>query len=110
MRRLSREEGIDFILEKYGLDVIIGPADSFIFSLATCSGMSSLNIGSAWKKTDRRPGYPVAAMPLSYLDLNGRPLGMAALAGENQDELLVKVLSAWEATFPARIPPTLLQD
>lgn len=49
-------------------------------------------------------------MPLSYLDLNGRPLGLAALAGENQDELLVKVLSAWEATFPARIPPPLLQD
>jgi amidase len=47
MRRLSRQEGIDFILEKYGLDVIIGPADSFIFSLATCSGMSSLTIAPA---------------------------------------------------------------
>ncbi|PVH79798.1 amidase signature enzyme [Cadophora sp. DSE1049] len=61
MRRLSREEGIDLILQKYGLDVIIGPADSFIFSLATCSG------------------YPVAAMPLSYLYLQWKTFGNGCL-------------------------------
>ncbi|KAK3319387.1 putative glutamyl-tRNA amidotransferase subunit A [Apodospora peruviana] len=37
-------------------------------------------------------GYPVAGMPLSYLEFNGRPLGMAALAGKGQDALLVKLL------------------
>ncbi len=43
MRKLSREEGIDFILKNYELDVIIGPADIFIFSLATCSVMYIAN-------------------------------------------------------------------
>lgn len=55
-------------------------------------------------------GYPVAAMPLSYLDFNGRPLGLAALAGKDQDATLVKFLSAWEFTFPPRKPPASLVE
>ncbi|KAI1317387.1 putative glutamyl-tRNA amidotransferase subunit A [Xylariaceae sp. FL0255] len=92
LRRVCRDDGIDFILQKYGVDVIIGPADSAITSLATGSG------------------YPVAAMPLSYLTFNGRPLGLAALAGKNQDATLIKFLSAWEATFPPRKPPPSLSE
>lgn len=49
-------------------------------------------------------------MPLSYLDFNGRPLGLAALAGKNKEALLVNVLSAWEATFPQRQPPLQLLE
>jgi amidase len=48
-------------------------------------------------------------MPLSYLDFNGRPFGLAALAGKNQEALLVQLMSAWEATFEARKPPHALQ-
>lgn len=44
-------------------------------------------------------------MPLTYLNFNGRPLGLAALAGKNRDATLVKMMSAWEATFPKRKPP-----
>ncbi|KAI1869717.1 uncharacterized protein JN550_005698 [Neoarthrinium moseri] len=89
LRHVTRDQGIHKILQEYDLDVIIGPADSFITSLAAGSG------------------YPVAGMPLSYLKFNGRPLGFAALAGKKQDALLVKVMSAWEATFPTRKPPQL---
>ncbi|KAI1192490.1 putative glutamyl-tRNA amidotransferase subunit A [Nemania serpens] len=87
LRNISRDQGIDRILEEYDVDVIIGPADSFITSLAAASG------------------YPVAGMPLTYLNFNGRPLGLAALAGKNRDATLVKMMSAWEATFPKRKPP-----
>ncbi|KAI4870985.1 putative glutamyl-tRNA amidotransferase subunit A [Hypoxylon rubiginosum] len=92
LRSISRDHGIDRILREFDVDVIIGPADSFITSLATGSG------------------YPVAGMPLSYLDFNGRPLGVAALAGKNQDAALVKLMSAWEATFPKRKPPPQLVE
>lgn len=44
-------------------------------------------------------------MPLGYLDFNGRPFGMAALASAHQEAVLIKVQSAWEATFPPRQPP-----
>lgn len=46
-------------------------------------------------------------MPLSYLDYNGRPFGVAAIAGKDQEALLIQVMSAWEATFPARKPPQI---
>ncbi|KAK2594393.1 hypothetical protein QQS21_007899 [Conoideocrella luteorostrata] len=90
LKKAAGEDGVSHILQKYGVDVIIGPADSFLTSMATGSG------------------YPIAGMPLSYLDFNGRAFGLAAIAGQNQEALLVKVLSAWEATFPPRKPPPML--
>jgi amidase len=99
MRKLSREEGIDFILQKYDLYVIIGPADNFIFPSLPAVVCKPQPFPEQNSSTYSISGYPVAAMPLSYLNPNGRPLGMAAIAGEHQDALLVKVLSAWEATF-----------
>ncbi|KJK76332.1 hypothetical protein H634G_08392 [Metarhizium anisopliae BRIP 53293] len=90
LENAARGDGVDHILQKYEVDVIIGPADSFLTSMATGSG------------------YPIAGMPLSYLDFNGRAFGLAAIAGQNQEALLVKVLSAWEATFPPRKPPPML--
>ena len=56
------------------------------------------------------PGYPIATLPLSYLDFNGRPFGLVALASAHQDALLVQVQSAWEATFPRRKPPPMFWD
>ncbi|KAJ5083647.1 hypothetical protein N7456_013074 [Penicillium angulare] len=89
LREMGREKGIDLALERYGVDVILGPIDSTISSLATATG------------------YPICAMPLSYLDYNGRPFGVAAIARKNQEALLIQVMSAWEATFPVRKPPQL---
>ncbi|KAL3479412.1 amidase signature domain-containing protein [Aspergillus californicus] len=91
LRHVARE-GIDRIFKSHRVDVIIGPADSFMTSLATGSG------------------YPIAGMPLSYLDYNGRPLGLAAIAGKGQEGLLIRVLSAWEDTFPMRRPPAALME
>ncbi|KAL8750099.1 MAG: hypothetical protein Q9199_007284 [Rusavskia elegans] len=86
-RQVSRTKGIDKILEDYSLDVIIGPAESSMTDFASASG------------------YPIASLPLGYLEFNGRPFGMAALVSAHQEATLIKVQSAWEATFPARRPP-----
>lgn len=74
-------------LNKYEIDVIIGPGDSLFTAFAAANG------------------FPVAAMPLSYLDLNGRPFGLMAMSRAHQEPLLLKVLSAFESTFPGRQPP-----
>ncbi|KAL6795156.1 amidase signature domain-containing protein [Trichoderma sp. SZMC 28012] len=87
MRKVARDLGVERVFQTHGVNVIIGPADGFISTMATSGG------------------YPVAAMPLSYLDFNGRPFGLAALAGKHQEAFLVQLMSAWEATFPARKPP-----
>lgn len=38
IRKVSRDEGIDYILDKYDADVIIGPADSGLSTHASGSG------------------------------------------------------------------------
>jgi amidase len=53
-------------------------------------------------------GYPMAAMPLGYADLNGRPFGLMALAGKHQEAKLFQLMNAWEGTFGPRKPPPLL--
>ncbi|KAF1954823.1 amidase family protein [Byssothecium circinans] len=88
-RRSGRENGIDKTLKENGVDVILGPGDGPLFYIAGIAG------------------YPIASLPLSYLDFNGRPFGLVALATAHQESLLVQVQSAWEATFPKRQPPAL---
>ncbi|OCT46325.1 amidase family protein [Cladophialophora carrionii] len=84
--------GVDPILKHFGVDVIIGPSDSDIY---TVFGLS---------------GYPAVTLPLGYLEFNGRPFGLVALASRHQEPLLIKVASAWEATFPKRQPPRALEE
>ncbi|KAH8761174.1 amidase family protein [Diaporthe sp. PMI_573] len=86
-RKVARDEGIDRIMKEYDIDAIIGPAESAMPTMACASG------------------YPIAGMPLGYLDFNGRPFGMAAISAGHQEATLIKVQSAWEATFPSRQPP-----
>ena len=38
LRHVARTQGVDCILTEYGVDVIIGPADSFLSSLASGAG------------------------------------------------------------------------
>lgn len=91
LREVARDRGFEKVFESQGVDVIIGPTDSDLRSLAAAGG------------------YPVCGMPLGYLDYNGRAFGMSAVARRGQDALLVKVMSAWEATFPPRKTPQWLE-
>ncbi|KAK3387755.1 amidase signature domain-containing protein [Podospora didyma] len=82
-REVTRDRWVERVLEAYGVDIILAPTDRF----------------------------PLCGMPLSYLDYNDRPFGVSAIAGRNQDAMLVKVMSASEATFPPRqVPPQLVEE
>ena len=50
-------------------------------------------------------GYPIATLPLSYLETNGCPFGLVAMAGAHQEALLVQVQAAWESIAPKRRAP-----
>lgn len=93
-REVSRSKGIDKILKDYDLDVIIGPAESSTTDLASASGSWNSPVSSV--RTDRSLGYPIASLPLGYLDFKGRPFGMAALALAHQEATLIKVQSESE--------------
>ena len=107
-RHVGRTIGVDKILKDHDIDVIIGPAESSMCDIAAASGSFTpehsqvlcTNYLLIWNL-----GYPIAGLPLGYLDYNGRPFAMAAIASAHQEALLIKVQSAWEATFPTRQPP-----
>ena len=42
---------------------------------------------------------------MSYLEFNGRPVGLLVAAQRHQDSTLIKVMSAWETAFNPRQPP-----
>jgi len=41
-------------------------------------------------------GYPIATLPLSYLDMNCRPFGLAAVVSAYQEPVIIHFMSAWE--------------
>ena len=54
-------------------------------------------------------GYPIRSLPFGYLNLNGRPFGMVAMAAAHQEATLFKVMGAWHKTFnPVKPPPMIL--
>ncbi|PVH86293.1 amidase signature enzyme [Cadophora sp. DSE1049] len=87
LHKVARERGVDHTMREKDINVIIGPCDSRLDAIVTGSG------------------YPCATLPLSYYSRNGRPFGLIAIAAAGQEELLVQLMSAWEATFPKRKAP-----
>ncbi|KKP02347.1 hypothetical protein THAR02_05547 [Trichoderma harzianum] len=89
-RNVSRDIGIDKTLKEYDVDLVIAPADSPVNLLVSAAG------------------YPSATMPLSYLEYNGRPIGLVAFTTAGGEGTLLNFLCAYEKSFPKRRPPSLL--
>jgi amidase len=51
--------------------------------------------------------YPMASVPLSYIESSGRPYGLQAIAPANQEARLVEFMAAWESIMPPRRLPDL---
>ncbi|KAF2833888.1 amidase signature enzyme [Ophiobolus disseminans] len=87
--RSRAQKRIDDILYKYDVDVIIGPADSYITNFAAAAG------------------YPLATLPVGVLAFNGRPFGLTAITRAHGEAVLVGVQSAWEVVFERSVPEAL---
>ena len=80
-------------LADYNVDVIIGPADARMASVAAAAG------------------YPVGVMPLGFADFNGRAFGMNIIARAGEEDKILHAMSAWAAIFPdARVSPPMLVE
>lgn len=80
-------------LADYTVDVILGPADARMASVAAAAG------------------YPVGVVPLGFADFNGRAFGMNIIARAGEEDKILEVMSAWAGTFPdARVPPPMLVE
>ncbi|KAL2064595.1 hypothetical protein VTL71DRAFT_3732 [Oculimacula yallundae] len=91
IRRISRDEGFEKIFNETDTDVLMGPLDGRIVTVAVAAG------------------YPCGVVPLGYADdLNGRAYGAVFVVRPGEEGKLLQVMSAWEATMPSRKSPPLL--
>ena len=91
---------------KYDIDVIVGPSDSELCRFSAARGKQvervlRFPISSA----KVRLGFPIATLPISCLKFSRRPFGLTIAAPAHKEATLIKVMSAWEATFPPRKVP-----
>ncbi|OBT78011.1 hypothetical protein VF21_03094 [Pseudogymnoascus sp. 05NY08] len=92
LRKNNKDGGIDKVIADYDIDVLLRPPTG---RLATISAVS---------------GYPIATVPLGYATFNGRAFGLAVTAQSGCEDLLIRVMSAWESTFGPRKPPPQLME
>ena len=89
--RSHARKSITKSLRDDNVDVILGPADGRMASVAAAAG------------------YPVGVVPLGFAKFNGRAFGMNIIACNGEEHKILHAMKAWEATFPnARCPPPML--
>jgi amidase len=92
IRQVTRQEGIDKVLQEHRLDVIVAPT-------AGAAWVIDLVNGDSWPGggTSSYPaisGYPHITIPMGKL--HGLPLGMSFIAGESSDIALLSMAYAFE--------------
>lgn len=90
--RESFRDAIEKCCEATGADVIMASGESFLPTMAAGAG------------------YPLASVPLGFASYNGRPYGMEIMARNQEEEIIFKVMSAWESSSPEgrQAPPRLI--
>lgn len=94
VRTAAGKDGYGRLLQNLNLDVIVGPQDSQLGTIAAAAG------------------YPSASVPLGYATTyNGRAYGLSVIARAGDDDKVIKFMSAWEASQPnLRVPPPQLVE
>ncbi|KAM6533989.1 hypothetical protein FALCPG4_006928 [Fusarium falciforme] len=88
-KRWAATEGIDKVTSEQGVDVVVCCSDSYFAGVSVAAR------------------YPIAAVPLGYIESSGRPYGLQAIAPAHQEVKLVRFMAACERVFPPRRVPDL---
>jgi amidase len=98
--RLSRDEGIDAVMNKYNLDALVMPSDSRAWCIDLVDGDHFLG-GSS--QPAALAGYPAINVPAGYSF--GLPVGMTFMGRAFSEPTLIKLAYAFEQATQVRRPP-----
>ena len=100
LKRMSQKEGIDRVMDEYGLDAIISPTGSPAWKTDLING-DSYHIGSssnaAWS------GYPNITVPMG--DIHGLPVGLSFFGKAWTEPKLIEIAYSFEQESKSRIIP-----
>jgi amidase len=102
-RRLSREEGIDALMDRHQLDAIVAPAGG-------PAGTTDLIYGDRDAGGSSSPaavaGYPNITVPVGFVQ--GMPVGISFFGRAYSESVLLKIAFAFEQATQHREPPKFL--
>jgi len=100
-RRLTREHGIDRLLDEHKLDALVAPTASAPWAIDLINGDNRGGGGSS--SPAAIAGYPSITVPMGYV--SGLPVGLSFIGGAWNDGPLIGLAHAFEQTLQARVPP-----
>ena len=92
--RITATDGIDKVMHEHKLDLVANPADSTFVTLATGSRRPMMKPLNHDLSLTAMQGYPIAAVPLGYVETSGRPYGAQLIAKASDEATLIRAMSA----------------
>jgi amidase len=100
---LSRDQGIDAVLQEFNLDALVAPTTAVPWKIDLLDGDHRLG-GSATPTS--LAGYPAIHVPAGFS--YGLPVGITFMGTAWSEPTLIKLASGFEAVTKARQPPTFV--
>ncbi|MGK7397374.1 MAG: amidase [Candidatus Cyclobacteriaceae bacterium M3_2C_046] len=104
MVKLSREEGIDQVMDQYQLDAIIAPTGGPAWKTDLTNGD---NFGIYSSSPAAMAGYPNISLPMGQID--GLPVGMSIFGRAWSEPVLIEIAYAFEQGTRHRKTPKYLK-
>jgi amidase/aspartyl-tRNA(Asn)/glutamyl-tRNA(Gln) amidotransferase subunit A len=101
-KRLTQAEGIDALLKKHSLDLIIAPTTGPAWKTDWVNGDHYLGAASSAAAIS---GYPHITLPMGYV--HGLPVGLSMFSGKLQEGTLIEAAFGYEQATKHRVAPIL---
>jgi len=102
-----RENGIDGLLAKYNVDILVGPSGPIPSRVDPING----DVWPSWAGSGGLAaiaGYPNVTVPMGAV--HGLPIGVSFIGAKDQDAAVLSIAYAYEQRTQLRIEPKFLKD